>query len=72
MVVKMNTCLTLEPETIRLRCEFIRSRWDAKTAAERRGNALALQRELAQQLGLGLILAQRSDERPSSSLVGAA
>ena len=68
----MSTCLTLDPDTIRLQCEFIRSRWDTKTAAERRGNALALQRELAQQLGLGFILAQSSDERPSSSLVGAA
>ena len=68
----MSTCLILGPEAIRLQCEFIRSRWDAKTAAERRANALALQRELAQQLGLGFTLAQGLDERPSASLVGAA
>ena len=72
MVVNMSTCLTLDPDTIRLECELIRSRWETQTAAERRASAIALQRALAQQIGMGLILGQSSDERPSSSMGGAA
>lgn len=75
MVVIMNTQPTVKPnktEKIRLQCELIRSRWDTKTAAERRGRAVALQRELAQQLGLNCTLVQNSDERQRSPQVGAA
>lgn len=68
----MSTCQILDAETIRQRCESIRSRWDTKTAAERRVNALSLQHELAQQLGLGFIAAENPDERLRSSLAGAA
>jgi hypothetical protein len=50
--VDMSICPSLDPKTIRLRCEFVRSRWDSTTAARRRAAATAMQRELAQQLGL--------------------
>jgi hypothetical protein len=71
-VIKMSVCPSIDEKTIRLRCELIRSRWDPKTAAERRATAIALQRELAQQLGLGFKPTKSSHERPSPSMFGAA
>ena len=49
----MSTRPILDPQTILVRCEMIRSRWDPKTMAKRRATASARQRGLAQQLGIG-------------------
>ena len=49
----MSTRPILDPETILVRCEMIRSRWDPKTKAKRRATAAERQRGLAQQLGIG-------------------
>ena len=49
----MITRQMLDPETIRVRCAMIRSRWDSKTMAERHATATARQLDLVQQLGIG-------------------
>ena len=49
----MSTRQMLDPETIRVRCAMIRSRWDSKTMAERHATATARQLDLVQQLGIG-------------------
>jgi hypothetical protein len=68
----MKSCPAIDQHTIRQQCELIRNRWDAKTEAERRATALALQRELAWQLGLVCKPAESSDAMPDPSTVGAA
>ncbi len=63
---------SIDQQTIRHRCELIRSRWDAKTTAERRATAIVWQRELAQQLGISVKSTDRSDVRHGPLMVGAA
>jgi hypothetical protein len=71
-VITMSVCSSIDEKTIRFRCESIRSGWGPKTAAERRATAIALQRELAQQLGIGFSPSQIAQVTPSNSMVGAA
>ena len=68
----MSTRQILDPETIRVRCAMIRSRWDSKTMAERRATATARQRELAQQLGIGCEPTEDVDATLQQCFAGAA
>jgi hypothetical protein len=68
----MGTRSTLSAEVIRVRSAMIRSRWDAKTVAERRATAAARQQQLAQQLGIDPKLTEDADAGLQTCGAGAA
>jgi hypothetical protein len=68
----MKTLADPNPETIRVCCQRIRSRWDARTLAERRATATALQRELAHQIGMDFSPIAGADTSPEHAFDGAA